>query len=379
MLPALGQELGSLEAIEVATTTVAMESPIGFAAGTHARSRRAFVRICTSRAEGWGELVALEVPVGIDPSMEAALEALELRWIPRLVEASARRSDRCPGSEAVGLLGPSTAVDRVCAAALEMALLDAELRLAGRSLAGWLGTAEPSIPFGGVVGIPEDRRTDSVVEAAARELDRGAARIRSKVEPGFARPPLAALRSTWPSLALQADANGSFRTEQADELVGLDELSLACVEEPLVGRDLAATAQLARRMSTPICLDESIGSTRAAADALRYGAATVLCIKPARLGGLRAALQVHELAVAGGAGWFVGGMFEAGLGRAFLGALAARPGAPLASDVAAPSTYLVDDPCELVGPAGGRQPLWGGPGVGPWPVVRLDQRAAWSR
>ena len=379
MLSALESNLGELLAVEVYVTDVVLQDPVGFAGGTHKKGRRAFLRLLTTQGEGWGEFAALETPVGVDPSMEHLLGALGSLWLERLGEASLARQGACPGSEAIGLFGSSSPVDRACAAGIEMAVLDAELRVAGRSLASWLDVEVEAVPFGGLVGIPGDRSLDTVMTEAAALLDSGASRLRVKIQPGFAATPLGALREAVGDVVLQADANGSFTLDQADEIQRLDAFSMACIEEPLVGRDLAAMAQLARMISTPVCLDESIGTTRAATDALRYGAASVLCLKPGRLGGLRPTLAIQELATAQGGQWFMGGMFETGLGRSYLGALAARSGGGLISDVVAPGEYLEEDPCGLMRPRDGLQELWSAPGVGPWPAGGLTLVDSWSR
>ena len=75
-------------------------------------------------------------------------------------------------------------------------------------------------------------------------------------------------------------------------------------------------AELARADGRPVCLDESLSSLHRVRDALRYGSCAVACLKPARLGGLRAARAAHAACAAAGVPVFVGGFFEAGLGRA---------------------------------------------------------------
>lgn len=378
MLPALDAPLGSLESIEVLSTAVTLKRPVGFAGGRHDTGRRIFIRVVTAHAEGFGEIGALDVPVGADPSLDQVVGALGSHWVDRLSSAALARHSQCPGSEAVALLGSNSSVDRVCVAGLEMAILDAELRLRGVSLASWLGVEASVIPYGGLVGLPDDDDLGVVVASASKLVEQGARRLRIKIRPGFAVEPVEALRAAFPSLALQADANGSFELDHVEELIALDAFGLHCIEEPLMGRDFASTAQLAQRVLTPLCLDESIQTSRHAADALRYEAARVLCLKPSRLGGLRQAITCQELASRQGASWFMGGFFEAGLGRAYLGALAGRNSGGLISDVVAPRRYLAHDPCDLPGPIDDAQPLWTAPGVGPWPSGPLEVVTGWS-
>ena len=177
-------------------------------------------------------------------------------------------------------------------AALELAVLDAQLRAAGRSLAGWLGATHATVPAGAALGLHDD--VDDLLEEADDALAAGAVRLRVKVAPGRAAAHLAALRAhVGDGVLLQADANGSF-AEGDRELDALDEVGLACLEQPLAVDDLLAHARLAERLATPICLDEPLTSLAAIEAAVALGACEVVCLKPARVGGWIAARAVHD-------------------------------------------------------------------------------------
>ena len=62
--------------------------------------------------------------------------------VPRLHEAAAARGGELPAAAGVAQLFGGTPVDRMLAATFEMAVADAELRAAGRSLADDLGVGE---------------------------------------------------------------------------------------------------------------------------------------------------------------------------------------------------------------------------------------------
>jgi len=370
-LPVLQERVGTLRSVELWEAETTLRVPVGTSLGTHLSMPALYVRVVTEESEGWGEVAAIDAPVGSDPSLSAVALALESRWLPRIVDVSGRDGGRSPESHAVMLLGSSTPIDHVAGSAVEAAILDASLRRNETSLVSWMGFGSRSVPYGAVIGIPEDHDVDTVVEVAQGWVQLGARRLRVKIEPGFSVSPLAALRSEFPQIDLHADANGSFALDGAAELRELDPLGLRCIEQPLGTRDLAACATLAQSLETPICLDESITSRRAARDAVRYGACRVLCLKPARLGGIRSTLAILTMAQEEGVSCFLGGMFETGLGRALLGALAAHPAASLISDVVAPSRYLEVDPCDLAGPESGVQPLHLSPGIGPWPAPQM--------
>ena len=79
--------------------------------------------------------------------------------------------------------------------------------------------------------------------------------------------------------------------------------------------DLEGAADVARRLDTPIALDESITSEAAARTAIRFGAADILNVKPARVGGPVEASRIVQTAADLGVPAFVGGMLETGVGR----------------------------------------------------------------
>jgi O-succinylbenzoate synthase len=198
--------------------------------------------------------------------------------------------------------------------------------------------------------------------------------------------PVRAVRADHPDLVLQVDANGSFGDGAADvaELSRLADFDVLCIEQPLPPADLMAHAQLARVLPVPICLDESLSTPRRVTDALRNGACAMACLKPARLGGVRATRAAHAACAAAGVPAFVGGFFEAGLGRASNLALAARlsqDATGLVSDVGDPGEYLAVDPCGYPQVRDGWVRVPGDPGVGKAPdglvLQELEAQRRW--
>ena len=361
-----------LAGIELVRVDLPFRAPIRTAAETHASRALLYVRVVTDEGEGWGECAALLDRTAVDPKVEEVMLAAEERGAPRLLMASAARGGELPGGAEMASLFGGTPVDRMLGAVLEMAVTDLELRRAGQSLAAWLGLAPgfESMPVGTAVGIPEDRKLDALLASVDEAVAAGAGRVRVKIEPGWDVEPVGAVRQAFPELVLQADANGSYQPGDAAHLDSLSRFDLACLEQPLPPADLVALAQLAARISVPVCLDESLASPRRVLDALRNGACRVACLKPGRLGGLRATLQAHRACVEAGVPVFVGGFFESGLGRTANLALAARlqqdaPG--LIGDVSDPATYLAVDPCGYPIVQRGWVRVPDHPGVGGWP------------
>ncbi len=159
---------------------------------------------------------------------------------------------------------------------------------------------------------------------------------------------------------------------------------MLCVEQPLPPADLIAHAELAKRLPVPICLDESLTSPRRVQDALRNESCAMACLKPGRLGGVRATRAAHAACREAGVPSFVGGFFEAGLGRASNLTLAARlaqDATGLVSDVGDPTTYLAEDPCGYPPVSDGWVRVPDQPGVGRWPdagvLARLNAQRRW--
>ena len=333
-----------------------------------------YVRVSCEGVDGWGECGALPEGTVVDPPLPELWRALIGGGVGRLFQATRSRDGVLPPAAQVARLYDTTAVGRMAAAAMEMAVLDAELRVTGASLASRLGTTGAAVPTGALLGIPADRDPGLLAAAAAELAARGFARLRIKIEPGWDVAPVQAVRDAVGRLPLQADANGAYRMDVAADdranarrLADLDPFALDCVEQPLPPGDLAALASLAERLATPVGLDESLTSLRQVVDAMRYGACEVACLKPARLGGILATRQAQEACRSAGVPAFVGGFFDTGLARAAHVALAGLAGFTLAGDLSDPSDYLDVDPCGYRPPVGGVAVPPEDPGVGPAP------------
>jgi O-succinylbenzoate synthase len=239
--------------------------------------------------------------------------------------------------------------------AVEMATLDAQLRIEGLSLAQHLGGVRTAIDSTATVGLEDD--INDFLAAGYRS-------VKLKVAPD--RLP----REVPTGVAVQVDANGSF-ADRAEQLDGLDELGLILIEQPLAPADLRGHAALTRRLRTPVCLDESIGSLDELDNAISTAACRAVCIKSSRLGGLAAARVIHDRCVQAGMAAKVGGVLETGIGRAAALALASLPGFTLPADLSASDRYWEQDvtpPFEL--DADGRLPVPTGPGLGV--DIRMD-------
>ena len=309
-----------LAGVELVQVDLPFRQAIGTAAGVHRVRPLLFVRVVTDEAEGWGECAALEDGTAVDPTLDVVEKAAEDLGVPRLYQASAARGGELPLAAGVAQLFGSTAVDRHAGRHLRDG--GRRRRAAGRrALAGRRSRRGRGLRgAGGRRGRGDSRPTATSPCCAKRWTPpSGPARpgCASRSSPGGWSTPVRAVRGDHPDLVLQVDANGSFGSG-ADDVALLNRLAdfdVLCIEQPLPPADLVAHAQLGRRLAVPICLDESLSTPRRVIDALRNGACAMACLKPARLGGLRATRAAHAACAAAGVPTFVGGFFEAGLGR----------------------------------------------------------------
>ena len=324
-------EMGArVREIELRRVRLPLVHPFRTALGTDRERDALVVRVATDSAEGWAECVAPREPYYASEWVGGAQAVIREFLGPLLL------------AEPVAADGVAARLARVkgnpmAKAALETAVLDAELRTAGISLSQRLGATRDSVECGVAVGIAGS--VPELLDEIVGYVESGYRRVKLKIRPGWDVEPVAAFRQRFGAVPLQVDANGSYRLADAPLLRALDPFDLLLVEQPLAEDDLAAHAELARLITTPICLDESIVSARVARDAIELGACSVVCIKPGRVGGYFEAVRVHDVCRERDVAVWCGGMLETGLGRAANLALAALPGFTLPGDLSASDRY----------------------------------------
>jgi len=349
-----------IESIELRRIRLPLVTPFRTSFGTEAERDVLLVRVTTPDSEGWGECVAMSEPLYSPEHVDGAQIVARDHLLPRLFA-----SEEVSASAVAGTLA-SVKGHPMAKAALEMALLDAELRAAGVSFASRLGAVRNEVDCGVSVGIfptiPE------LLDQVAAYLDAGYLRVKLKIEPGWDVEPLRAVRERFgDDLLLQVDANTAYTLADARHLARLDDFDLLLLEQPLAEDDMPGHAELARSMRTPICLDESITSARAAEHAISIGACSIVNIKAGRVGGYLEALRVHDVCAGHSVPVWCGGMLETGLGRAANVALAALPGFTLPGDTSASDRYFRRDLTEPFVLENGRLPVPAGPGLGVTP------------
>ena len=226
-------------------------------------------------------------------------------------------------------------------AGVEMALWDLLGKRNGKSLKEMFGGTREKVEVGVSIGIQES--ASALVRTVAGYLENGYRRVKIKIKPGREVAETVAVRTAYPDLRLQVDANSAYTLESAQVLKQIDDLDLLLIEQPLFEDDIWDHRRLQAEFKTPICLDESIITPRHARYALEMQACKIINIKPARVAGLSQGVAIHDLCRAQGVPVWCGGMLETGVGRASNLALASLPGFVLPGDISASDRYYQRD------------------------------------
>jgi o-succinylbenzoate synthase len=285
---------------------------------------------------GWGECASPAQPFYCGETTDTCWQILGEYLVPMLLGR--------PWDTVAEAMAPTAAVtgNHFARAGLEMACWDLLAQSWDAPLADALGYQSAQRVEAGVsLGI--EPTIDALMEQVAHHVGDGYRRVKLKIRPGWDVEPVRAVREAFPALALQVDANGGYAPEDCDRLAALDGYDLLMVEQPFAADDLLAHAALARRVATPVCLDETVTSVAVLRSALALRACAIVNVKVSRLGGIGPAVAVHDACREAGIPVWCGGMHEFGVGRAANLAVASLPGFTLPSDVSGSDKYYRAD------------------------------------
>ena len=345
-----------LNSVEMRRIRLPLVAPFETSFGVQTERDILLLKAITGDGEGWGECVAGEEPTYSSEYVDGCQHVLIHHLLPRLLARPAIQAE-----DVAPLLRPVHG-HQMAKSAIEMALLDAQLRARGESFAAYFGASRPAVDCGVSVGI--HRSIPELLETVGDYIEQGYRRIKLKIKPGWDVEPVRAVRERFGGIPLQVDANTAYSLSDAELLARLDPFDLLLIEQPLPEEQVLAHAQLAKAVRTPICLDESIHSAQAAADAIELGACRIINIKPGRVGGYLEARRIHDLCAERGLPVWMGGMLETGIGRAGNVAMAAMPNFTLPGDTSASDRYFHRDITAPFVLRDGRLDVPAGPGLG---------------
>jgi o-succinylbenzoate synthase len=352
--------MSRVRAVELLLVELPLVRPFRTSFGEVSDKQCVLVRVETDDAEGWGECAADSRPDFSAEFNDGAWLVLRDFLAPLLFRAG---DVDIPGAERALA---EVRGNPMAKAALLDALVDAELRASGASMASWLGAERARVECGVSIGIASS--TDALLEQVTGYLEQGYRRIKLKIEPDADVDRVRAVRAAHPSVLLSVDANAVYTLADADVFRSMEDADLLMIEQPLHHEDLLRHAELQALLRTDLCLDESIRSAADVTAALDLLACRIVNIKQGRVGGVLEAKRIHDLCLERGIPVWCGGMLETGVGRALNLALAALPGFTLPGDTSASARYFHDDltePFELA--PDGTMAVPTGPGIGVTP------------
>jgi O-succinylbenzoate synthase len=315
-----------------------LKEPFRISSGVVNQRRIALIELEDhSGASVWAECVAFESPNYTPETIETAWMAIRDWLAPRLLGRT------LAGPEAVhALLDENIKGHNMAKAALEMGCWGLASELRAVPLSVLLGGTRDRVPTGISLGIQSDPA--ALAARASAAVAAGYRKVKVKIRPGQDVAYVRAVReAVGASVGLMADANSAYLLADADHLLELDAFDLIMLEQPLGDDDLVRHAALQRRMTTPICLDESITSVARAEDMIQLGSGRIVNIKPGRVGGFTVARAIHDVCAAASVPVWCGGMLETGIGRAYNVALASLPNFSLPGDLSPSARYWARD------------------------------------
>ena len=322
-----------IDAIRVRELRLPLRTPFRISGGVLLERRSWIVEIDSDGVVGYGESAPNDEPFYSEETLGTARTLFEELYLPRLIgrefesidafDEELRRGVRGNPFARVGL---ENAYWDLCCRRSGVSLVEAiNRRLESLGVDAAARTPAPSIDSGVAVGIPEDGRLDTLRRRVDEYLEEGYRRVKIKIRPDWSTEACRVVRrAAGDGFPFWTDANAAFEIgRDIDTLRGMDEFGLLFHEQPLHHRDLVDHARLAKEIDTPICLDESLTSTRTGRAALELDASRIWNIKVQRVGGLCEATRIYKLAVDNGVKLWGGTMPESGIGAQPIIALAA--------------------------------------------------------
>jgi len=283
-------------------------TPVRASNHDHRGPEHVFVSLEHDGIVGWGEVSALPEAILDDPSGEQVWRELVEIAGPRFRELVERESS-VPEWSRVARMAASRTSSIWAFAAVEMAVLDHHLRSRGEDLADfWEVDA---------ARVAEMATTSLISPDRSWQPPAGAQRVRAKVDPSVDLSAVADWMASWRRPVL-LDYNASARdvahvVEQWRSVA--DRVEWSALEQPFAPGDLTRHAELALAIPVRVSMDEGVRSILDVRRIARYGAASLVCVKPPRVGGLANARALLSEAASLGLATYVGGFFESPLAR----------------------------------------------------------------
>jgi O-succinylbenzoate synthase len=354
-----------IERIELWQTKMELVSPFVTSYGIEHFVEHIIVRVDAECVTGWGECVAEGTPFYSYETVTTAWHIMQDFLIPAIIG-----KDLKDVSESVALFEKIRGY-RMAKAGIEAAIWDAFAKTRGVSLSKMLGGTRDKIDVGVSIGIQSSE--SELLNKIEGYLKEGYKRIKIKISPGHDLAPVKAVRSQFPELLFQVDANSAYTLRDIDLFKKMDDYNLLLIEQPLGYEDIYEHSKLQKEIKTAVCLDESILSLADTRAAIELNSCRIINIKPGRVGGFTESKLIHDYCQTMNVPVWHGGMYESGIGRAGNVALASLPNFTLPGDISASKRYYKEDIVEpeFVVNKDGTMDVPEGPGIG----VKVNEKA----
>jgi L-alanine-DL-glutamate epimerase-like enolase superfamily enzyme len=171
---------------------------------------------------------------------------------------------------------------------------------------------------------------------------------------------------------IEVDASGGYTPDVAIRTIKrMEEYDISGIEQPCLKMDLDGMAEVARAVDTPVIADESAITVSDVMEIVKRRAADVICLKPAKSGGIYISKKMAAVAEAGGLPCSMGSRHPFGIGAAVIHHFTAstaclKPPIGYGSPLERLVDDIVADPCIM---KNGEVSVPDGPGLG----VELDE------
>ncbi len=324
-----------IEQIELRHVKLELIAPFETSMGIETHEEHIIIRVDSEGLTGWGESVAEGTPFYSSETVQTAWHVLKDFFIPDILGKDLKSVD-----EAIELW-ERVRGHRMAKAGLEAALWDMFAKSKNISLSTALGGSRKRIDVGVSIGLQST--PEILLHKVEGYLKEGYQRIKIKIAPGRDVQLVKAIRSSFPDILLQVDANSAYELSDIETFRLMDDDRLSLIEQPLGYDDIYEHSKLQRELKTPICLDESIHSLADTKAAIELDSCRIINIKPGRVGGFTESIKIHDYCKSKNIPVWHGGMLESGIGRAGNVALASLDNFILPGDISASSRYYTQD------------------------------------
>jgi o-succinylbenzoate synthase len=314
---------------------VPMLEPFRISSGEVSCKSAVLVRLSDGESWGWGESSAMPGGFYSAETPDSCERELIENVLPRIVErlwptmgAFARELEE---------LAPS----RFVRVALETAAWEMLSRRAGVSLREYFGLPDGPVTSGLAVGLYNGE--PALRAALERYGYRDYARLKVKIKRGQDIAVVRGVREHVGDFPLFVDANADYSLDDLEVFRELDRFGLVMFEQPFGREAMEESAELARAMKTPICMDESIETAEDARRAADLGACSIVNIKLQRVGGYLEAMRIAKICAERNIALWMGTMPELGVGSAQALMFATHPGCKYPTDVEPSARWYTDD------------------------------------